>query len=69
MVSFPYHSYSEAGCMGILLFFLIVILIATFGFWDTLAALLGAALMVVLAVGIGIAVVVVGGLMFLKKGR
>jgi hypothetical protein len=55
--------------MGILLFFLIVVLIATFGFWDTLAAMLGAVLMVILAIGVGIAVLVVGGLMFLKKGR
>jgi len=55
--------------MGILLFFLIVVLIATFGFWDTLAAMLGAALMVILAIGVGGAILVVGGFMFLKKGR
>lgn len=55
--------------MGILLFFLIVVLIATFGFWDTLAAILGAAVVVVLAIGVGVAVLVVGGFMFLKKGR
>ena len=55
--------------MGILLFFLIVVLIATFGFWDTLSAVLGAALMVILAAAVGIAVVVVGGMTFLRKGR
>ncbi len=41
--------------MGILLFVLLVILIATFGFWDTLAAIVGAAAMVALAILLAVA--------------
>ncbi len=55
--------------MPILLFFLLILLVATFGFWDTLAAILGAALLVVLVVVLGIAVLGLAGYLFLKKGR
>lgn len=36
--------------MGIVIFVLLVILVAVFGFWDTLGAILGAAGVIVLAV-------------------
>lgn len=53
--------------MPILLFVLLVILIAMFGFWDTLTAILGAAVMVVLAILVGLGFLVV--LAFLAMGR
>jgi hypothetical protein len=56
--------------MPILLFILLVVLVATFGFWDTLAAIFGAALLAALAVVLGIAVVGLGGYLFVRrKGR
>lgn len=55
--------------MGLLLFILIVVLIATIGFWDTLAALLGAALVMILAIGVGAAVFIVGGWSLLNRKR
>jgi len=55
--------------MSILLFVLLVVLIATFGFWDTLAALLGAAALVVLAVVLGVAAVAVAAMIFMKRAR
>jgi hypothetical protein len=55
--------------MGILLFVLLVVLIATFGFWDTLAAILGATVLVVLAVLVGLGALALAVLTFLKKGR
>jgi len=55
--------------MSILLFVLLVVLIATFGFWDTLAALLGAAALVVLAVVLGVAAVGVAAMLFMKRAR
>ncbi len=51
----------------ILLFVLLVILVAAFGFWDTLAAIFGAALLAVLLVILGIAIVALAGYFFLKK--
>jgi hypothetical protein len=55
--------------MGILLFVLVVVLIATFGFWDTLAAIVGAALMFVLVALVGLAILGIGGAMLLAKKR
>jgi len=55
--------------MSILLFILLVVLIATFGFWDTLAAVLGAAALVVLAVVLGIAAAGVAAMIFLKRAK
>jgi hypothetical protein len=46
--------------MPILFFILVVVLIAQIGFWKTLGAILGAAVMIGLLVVIAIAVVVVG---------
>jgi len=55
--------------MGILLFVLVVILIATFGFWDTLAAMMGAALLFLLIGVVGVAILGLGGAMLLGKKR
>ena len=55
--------------MGILLFVLLVVLVATVGFWDTLVAIVGAAALVGLAVLAGVAFLVIGGMMILKGGR
>lgn len=55
--------------MSILLFILLVVLIATFGFWDTLAAAMGAAALVVLAVVLGIAAAGVAVMIFLKRAK
>jgi hypothetical protein len=55
--------------MPILLFVLLVVLIAAFGFWDTLAAIFGAALLVVLVIIVAIAALGLGGWIFLKRGR
>ncbi len=53
--------------MPIILFVLLVVLVATVGFWDTLAAIFGAALLVVLVVFLGIAMVGLGGYLFVKR--
>jgi len=55
--------------MSILLFILLVVLVATFGFWDTLAAVLGAAALVVLAVVLGVVSVGVAAMIFLKRTK
>ena len=52
--------------MPILFFILLIILIAQIGFWKTLGAVLGAAVMMVLFVILGIAVIVVGLLAFAR---
>jgi uncharacterized membrane protein len=46
---------------------LLIVLIAQIGFWNTLGAILGAFAMVALLVIIGIAVVVIGGMMLLDR--
>lgn len=53
--------------MGLVLFVILVILIATVGFWDTLAAIVGAAVLVGVVVVLGIGLLALGGYMFLKK--
>jgi len=53
--------------MPIVLFVLLVVLVATFGFWDTLAAIFGAALLAVLVVILGIALVGLGGYLFVRR--
>ncbi len=56
--------------MPILLFILLVVLVATFGFWDTLAAIFGAALLAVLVVVLAIGVVALGGyLLVMRMGK
>ena len=50
--------------MPFLFFVLLIILIASIGFWKTLGAVIGAAAMLVLLVVLLIAVVIVGGLAF-----
>lgn len=53
--------------MPLLFFILLVILIAQVGFWNTLGAILGAAVMMVLLVVIIVAVVVIGGFMVVSR--
>jgi hypothetical protein len=53
--------------MPILLFVLLVVLIAAFGFWDTLAAILGAAFLVVLVIILAVAALGLGGYILLKR--
>ncbi len=53
--------------MPILLFILLVVLVATFGFWDTLAAIFGAAILAVLVVILGIAALGLGGYLLVKR--
>jgi hypothetical protein len=52
-----------------LLFILLVVLIAAFGFWDTLAAILGAALLVILVIVLAIGTLGLGGYLFVKRSR
>lgn len=52
-----------------LLFILLVVLIAAFGFWDTLAAIFGAALLLILVIVLAIATLGLGGYLFLKRSR
>ena len=55
--------------MPILFFLLLIILIATVGFWKTLGAILGAVLMIVLLIVLIAAVAAVGGFMALRRMR
>ncbi|MEX2470860.1 MAG: hypothetical protein WEA34_01675 [Gemmatimonadota bacterium] len=53
--------------MGILLFVLVAALVATYGFWDTLSALLGAVGIVVLVVVLAVAALGIGAYAVLKR--
>jgi hypothetical protein len=53
----------------LLFFLLLIILIATVGFWKTLGAILGALVMIVLLIVLIAAVAVVGGFMALNRMR
>jgi hypothetical protein len=55
--------------MRFLFFILLILLIAHVGFWHTLGAVLGAALMFVILIPLVLAVVVVGGVLFLAGLR
>lgn len=55
--------------MPVLFFILLIILIATVGFWNTLGAILGAVMMVVLLVVLILAVAAVGGYIAAKRMR
>ena len=52
-----------------LFFILLVALIAAFGFWDTLAAIFGAAFLLILVIVLGIAALGLAGYLFLKRSR
>jgi hypothetical protein len=49
--------------MRLLFFILLVLLIAQIGFWNTLGAILGAVAMLFLLAVIGVAVLIVGGML------
>jgi hypothetical protein len=55
--------------MGILVIILLVLLVATVGFWDTLAALAGAALLTVVAVLLTLGVLALGGYLLFTRSR
>ena len=55
--------------MPIILFIVLVILIAQIGFWDTFAAILGGVAMIVLFVILAIALVILAGVLLLRRLR
>ena len=55
--------------MPILLFVILVSLIAQIGFWDTVAAILGGVAMLVLFVLLAIALVVLAGILLVRRLR
>ena len=55
--------------MPILLFIILVILIAQIGFWDTFAAILGGAAMLVLFALLAIALVALAGMLLVRRLR
>jgi hypothetical protein len=55
--------------MPILLFIVLVILIAQVGFWDTFAAILGGVAMLVLFVLLAIALLVLTGILLVRRWR
>ena len=55
--------------MPILLFVILVILIAQLGFWDTFTAVLGGVAMLVLFVLLAIALVVLAGILLVRRLR
>lgn len=55
--------------MPLLFFILLIVLIAQVGFWKTLGAIIGAAAMVVLLIGLFVGLLVVGGLFLANRVR
>lgn len=55
--------------MPILIFLILVILIAQVGFWDTFTAILGGVAMIVLLVLLAIALVVLAGILLIRRLR
>jgi uncharacterized membrane protein len=55
--------------MPILVFLILIILIAQIGFWDTFTAILGGVAMIVLFVLLAIALVVLAGLLLVRRLR
>jgi hypothetical protein len=55
--------------MPVLFFILLIVLIAQIGFWKTLGAIVGAALMMLVLVVLVAAVLVIGGLMIFGRWR
>jgi hypothetical protein len=55
--------------MPILLFIILVVLIAQVGFWDTFAAILGGVAMLVLFALLAIALVVLAGILLVRRWR
>jgi hypothetical protein len=55
--------------MPILLFIILVILIAQLGFWDTFAAILGGVAMLVLFVLLAVALIVLAGILLVRRWR
>lgn len=53
--------------MPLIFFLILIILIATVGFWKTLGAIVGAAAMVVLLTFLAVLAIIVGGLLMLRR--
>jgi hypothetical protein len=59
----------EDPAMPILIFLVLVILIAQVGFWDTFSAILGGVAMIVLFVLLAIALLVLAGMLLIRRMR
>ena len=55
--------------MPLLLILLLILLIAQIGFWDTLGAVLGAALMILLFIVLAVAAIAVAGYVLARRVR
>ncbi|MCC2665549.1 MAG: hypothetical protein K0R41_4280 [Geminicoccaceae bacterium] len=55
--------------MPVLIFLILVLLIAQLGFWDTFSALLGGIAMLVLFVLLAVALLVLAGMLLLRRLR
>lgn len=55
--------------MPLILFVILVILVAQVGFWDTFQAILGGVLMIVLFVLLAAGLLVLGGLLLVRRLR
>jgi hypothetical protein len=60
---------SRTPAMPILIFLVLVILIAQVGFWDTFSAILGGVAMIVLFVLLAIALLVLAGVLLIRRMR
>ena len=69
MLSVLPDALSQGIVMPILLFAILVILIAQVGFWDTFAAILGGVAMIVLFVLLAAALVVLAGILLVRRLR
>jgi hypothetical protein len=67
VLSSPNVALSGKASMPILLFIILVILIAQVGFWDTFAAILGGVAMLVLFVLLAMALVVLAGVLLVRR--
>jgi hypothetical protein len=55
--------------MPLLIFIILVVLIAQLGFWDTFSAILGGVAMLVLFVLLALGLLVLGGLLLVRRLR
>lgn len=53
--------------MPLIFFLILIILIATVGFWKTLGAIVGAAAMVVVLIFLAVLAIIIGGLWMMRR--
>ncbi|MGX1308014.1 putative membrane protein [Amorphus suaedae] len=53
--------------MPLIFFLILIILIATVGFWKTLGAIIGAAAMVVVLIFLAVLAIIIGGLWMMRR--